>query len=924
MDGTMFARARDVGDAEVIYMVDRIHILDRKRANREAFALDFDLPRKPVVIEGAIESWPARRLWSLRQFASRFGDDIKWSVSHGLEDVDQLEVTMAQYVAYLDGQADEMPLYVFDAGFGEKAPGLLEEYSLDSFRGLFTDDLLSALDEKERPKYRWLVAGPVRTGAPWHKDPSYTSAWNALLQGRKRWALYPPGRTPPGVATEDDGEDCEGAGDGACYGEVSTPTSLRWFLDVYPQLSEEERPLEVIQEAGDTIFVPAGWWHLVLNLEDTVSVTQNFVSGANLRAAAQVLWQERGGGFVEHWAHRLMQQQPMLWTKKLERALLPLREGFESSLAYVTSFHTLEPWVDRLSAVLRHHGLVAGSKLRDPPLHTSAFEVLSRRLNPTFAHVESGLIIKFFSHYGQGDMSAGMAAIETPWEHDGWTAYQSEVASLLRGAAEACPGMPQLVAHGVYFGPGHGETWRWPYVVETRMPGISLGAARARLEREHGNAGVEVMCETTCHLATWLGAQVRTLHDAAPRGIRRSSASSSSSSQATTTNSSSSSSSSASSSSSSSSMASSSSSFMASKTSLCPQPSGSFFAGLPTSSSPGRAGKLGEARRRSSRALYQHTVPYQSLLRLQRRFALSAHWRKGALPRRLLRSMQAFVAANWDDVCSVSPRAYVCLHGDLQEENVMVDGDAVRPAADAAWRADRFLREAWAPLLQGEEALMDALVHRLVHVHRVRLDPDGGRLLGLGRVHVPAGLRDALDDALRRRRRQLRVQRQRERGRERERERERENGKTQCYDVFAVSEDALAAGGGGACKPGRARGVGVIDFGDAREGDALFDLVAVRVSALRCEDAAWARFLAAYAGGGSRQPRQQHAHVAARRGGAFSRVLTCLALLHPCGALDLAARLRPDIFEEASTWQDVAPRLFPPPPSPLCARGHGM
>lgn len=36
------------------------------------------------------------------------------------------------------------------------------------------------------------------------------------------------------------------------------PTSLQWYLEMLPQLPPGQRPLEVVQQAGETIFVPAG------------------------------------------------------------------------------------------------------------------------------------------------------------------------------------------------------------------------------------------------------------------------------------------------------------------------------------------------------------------------------------------------------------------------------------------------------------------------------------------------------------------------------------------------------------------------------------------------------------------------------------------------------------------------------------------
>jgi hypothetical protein len=221
---------------------------------------------KPFILTKPIREWPVYKSWNTESLLQEYGD-----VKFRAEAVDW---TLKTYVEYMNNSNDESPLYLFDRSFVSKM-GLANSQESPSYwiPHCFGEDLFAVL-ANDRPDDKWLIVGPARSGSTYHKDPNATSAWNAVLRGSKYWIMFPSSPCsppPPGVYVSED------------QSEVTSPLSIaEWLLEFHAEARKTPGCLEGVCREGEVLHVPSGWWHLVVNLDASIAITQNFVPRSHL------------------------------------------------------------------------------------------------------------------------------------------------------------------------------------------------------------------------------------------------------------------------------------------------------------------------------------------------------------------------------------------------------------------------------------------------------------------------------------------------------------------------------------------------------------------------------------------------------------------------------------------------------------------
>lgn len=106
-----------------------------------------------------------------------------------------------------------------------------------------------------------------------HVDVFKSCSWSANIVGRKRWLFLKPG--------------CEKLYYDS-YGNL--PHDIETFINNNTDdnnnnnsnENDDNDILEIIQEPGEIVFVPSGYYHQVTNIEDTISINHNFINSCNI------------------------------------------------------------------------------------------------------------------------------------------------------------------------------------------------------------------------------------------------------------------------------------------------------------------------------------------------------------------------------------------------------------------------------------------------------------------------------------------------------------------------------------------------------------------------------------------------------------------------------------------------------------------
>ncbi|KAK7084703.1 JmjC domain-containing protein 4 [Halocaridina rubra] len=271
------------GSASEQQKIDTFPRLDHPLPYDEFFREYMEKNTPCVFASDFTQDWRARKEWvtpigapNVDFFEISFGDaevPVADCYQKHYDSQEKKTFKLKNYIHYWNGSREaacgrKQCLYLKDWHFVQTYP----DYDAYTTLQYFASDWLNEFwhnREDINDDYQFVYIGPRGSWTPFHADVFRSYSWSANACGRKRWVFYPPGEEQ------------------YLRDQLGTPVYDVDSVDlndssVYPKASLAKGRLEIIQEQGETIFVPSGWHHQVWNLEDTISVNHNWINGTNI------------------------------------------------------------------------------------------------------------------------------------------------------------------------------------------------------------------------------------------------------------------------------------------------------------------------------------------------------------------------------------------------------------------------------------------------------------------------------------------------------------------------------------------------------------------------------------------------------------------------------------------------------------------
>ncbi|CDW53161.1 lysine specific demethylase 8 [Trichuris trichiura] len=231
--------------------VKRIHCPSMTQFDREYL---HSVQQKPVVIEGALDCWPAFQKWNLEYFLKLAGHrtvPVEIGTRYTDENWTQQLMPLHQFVASYFGEngSDDVG-YLAQYDLFEQIPELRNDIAVPEYCCLVSDP--DNVDVNA-----WF--GPKGTVSPLHTDP--TDNLFAQVMGVKYICLCPP----------DDSEMVYPIESGLMRNTSQVDMAGPDF-DAFPNL-RKARVYETVVHPGDLLFIPRGWWHYLKSMTTSFSVS---------------------------------------------------------------------------------------------------------------------------------------------------------------------------------------------------------------------------------------------------------------------------------------------------------------------------------------------------------------------------------------------------------------------------------------------------------------------------------------------------------------------------------------------------------------------------------------------------------------------------------------------------------------------------